>query len=114
MNTPDQVAGAVPAAPPDQLPPPELVAAAEQLTRERLAFAIPACLVTFGGFIVITLLAGFTDVLNVHVLGPITLLFVLLVAMFPIVGVFAYRYSRVAARWDARTDQLLRSAGDTA
>lgn len=108
-NEPDRrVAGE---APPPSLAPEELISAAHELSRERLAFAIPACLISFGGFTLITVLAGFTNLLNVHVVGPLTLVFVLLLLMFVVVGVLAYCYSRVAARWDSRTEELLGSHG---
>lgn len=91
-------------------PAPELVAAASTLTRERLRFAIPVCLTTLGAFLAITILAGFTTVLNVQVLGPVTLFTVLMVLGFPVVGVCAFVYTRRAAQWDIRTAEVLAAA----
>jgi uncharacterized membrane protein (DUF485 family) len=91
-------------------PSPELVAAARTISAERLRFAVPACLVSFGGFVVITVLAGFTNVLNVTVVGPLNLLTLLMVLGFPVVGVCAVLYSRRAAGWDRRTAEVLETA----
>lgn len=98
--------------PGEDYPSPALLAAASDLSRQRLAFAIPAILVSFGGFVVITILTGFTDVLEVTVIGPITLLVLLLALGFPLVGVCAYLYSRQAARWDVMTTEALARARD--
>ncbi|GAA1840128.1 hypothetical protein GCM10009836_19270 [Pseudonocardia ailaonensis] len=96
--------------PEDPAPSAELVAAARTLSAERLRFAVPACLVSFGGFVVITVLAGFTTVLNVTVVGPLNLLTLLMVLGFPVVGVCAVLYSRRAAEWDRRTEEVLAAA----
>jgi uncharacterized membrane protein (DUF485 family) len=92
-------------------PPPALVAAASTLTRERLRFAVPVCLLTLGVFLALTVVAGFTTVLNVQVAGPVTLFTLLMVLGFPVVGVCAYVYTRKAAEWDRRTAEVLASVG---
>lgn len=91
-------------------PPPELVAAAGALTRERLRFAIPVSVLTLGAFLALTAVAGFTTVLNVQVAGPVTLFTVLMVLGFPVVGVCAFVYTRRAADWDRRTAEVLAAA----
>jgi uncharacterized membrane protein (DUF485 family) len=91
-------------------PAPELVTAARALTRERLRFSAPVGLATLGVFLVITVVAGFTTILNVQVIGPVTLFTALMVLGFPVVGLFAYAYTRRAAAWDDRTAEVLAAA----
>ncbi|MEQ3549625.1 DUF485 domain-containing protein [Pseudonocardia nematodicida] len=92
---------------------PDLVAAAQAMTRRRLRFALPLCLVSFGGFMLVTALSGFSDVLDAPVVGPLTWLFLLLTLGFPLVGVCAVLYRRRAEQWDEERAEVLRAVRST-
>ncbi|WP_344417855.1 DUF485 domain-containing protein [Pseudonocardia ailaonensis] len=92
---------------------PELESHAAALARARLRFAVPVCLLSFGGFLVITALAGFTSVLDAPVAGPLNWLFLLILLSFPAVGLCAWLYHRHAVRWDARTAEIIARTGES-
>jgi uncharacterized membrane protein (DUF485 family) len=69
--------------------------------RELRTFALPATVISFGGYLVISALAGFTHVLDVHVGGALTLTLLLLILLFPLVWILAAVHGRRVARREA-------------
>lgn len=78
----------------------ELAATAQGLLRERLRFAAPFVLVSQLTFLTLTVLAGFTSLLDGLWVGPFSLLSVLLVAHIPAVALCSSAYTSRARIWD--------------
>ncbi|OLM18242.1 MULTISPECIES: DUF485 domain-containing protein [unclassified Pseudonocardia] len=87
-------------------PPPELVAAADGLVRERLRFGIPITVVGLGFYLVVAATAGFTGVLHGELGGGMSATLLLLMLLIPLVWVLTLLYRRRADRWDARAEQI--------
>jgi uncharacterized membrane protein (DUF485 family) len=68
--------------------------------RELRRFALPATVISFGGYLVISALAGFTHVLDVRIGGALSLTLLLLILLFPLVWVLAAVHGRRIARRD--------------
>jgi uncharacterized membrane protein (DUF485 family) len=92
---------------------PEVLAAAQQVTRERLRFAVPAAAVSLGAYVGIAALTGFTDVLGTKVHGAMSLTLLLLMLLVPLVWGLTLAYRRQADRWDALTAEIRRSTSPT-
>jgi uncharacterized membrane protein (DUF485 family) len=90
---------------------PEMLAAAQRMTLERLRFAIPAVLVSLGAYVAIAAVTGFTTVLNHKVHGELSWTLFLMMLLVPLVWGLTLAYRRQADRWDALAASLRSETG---
>ncbi|MGX6446651.1 DUF485 domain-containing protein [Patulibacter sp. S7RM1-6] len=84
----------------------EMLAAAHRMNRERLRFALPATVLSLGGYVLIAALTGFTSLLDHKVHGELSWTLFLMMLLVPLVWALALAYRRRADRWDAMAAEL--------
>ena len=92
----------------------ERTSAFKELVRAKRAFIIPATIFFLVFYFGLPFLAAFTTVLNVKVLGPLTLAYVYAFAQFAMTWILMHLYVSRANRWDDLVDQARREAAGEA
>ena len=88
----------------------ERTSAFKELVRSKKAFIVPATIFFFVFYFGLPVLAAFTTVLNVKVLGPLTLAYVYAFAQFAMTWILMHIYVSRANRWDDLVERARREA----
>ena len=78
----------------------ERTSAFKELVKSKRAFIIPATIFFMVFYFGLPFLAAFTTVLNVKVLGPLTLAYIYAFAQFAMTWILMHLYVSRANRWD--------------
>lgn len=92
----------------------ERTSAFKELVRSKKAFIIPATIFFMVFYFGLPLLAAFTTVLNVKVLGPLSLAYVYAFAQFAMTWILMHVYVSRANKWDELVDRARREAASEA
>jgi uncharacterized membrane protein (DUF485 family) len=92
----------------------ERTQAFKDLVARKRGFIIPATIFFLVFYFGLPILAAFTTVLNVKVLGPLTLAYVYAFAQFAMTWILMHLYVSRANRWDDLVDRARREAADEA
>jgi len=92
----------------------ERTSAFKELVRAKRAFIIPATIFFMVFYFGLPFLAAFTTVLNVKVLGPLTLAYIYAFAQFAMTWILMHLYVSRANRWDDLVDRARREAAGEA
>lgn len=114
MTDPAEPAPPAPDAPGTALPRAAAVAATPafaRLVRSRNRFAVPAAALSFGAYLLVIVLSGFTPVLDGKAVGQLSWTFVLTALIFPLVWLLCGLYTRRAVRWDELADRAIAESG---
>jgi len=84
----------------------------KELIRSKRAFIIPATIFFFVFYFGLVFLAAFTTVLNVKVLGPLSLAYVYAFAQFAMTWILMHVYVSRANKWDQMVDRARREAAE--
>ena len=88
----------------------ERTSAFEELVRSKRAFIIPATIFFMVFYFGLPFLAAFTTVLNVKVLGPLTLAYIYAFAQFAMTWILMHLYVSRANKWDVLVDRARNEA----
>jgi uncharacterized membrane protein (DUF485 family) len=88
----------------------ERTGAFKELIRSKRAFIIPATIFFMVFYFGLPFLAAFTTVLNVRVLGPLSLAYVYAFAQFAMTWILMHVYVSRANKWDVLVDQARHEA----
>ncbi len=83
----------------------EKTSAFKELVRSKKAFIIPATVFFMVFYFGLPILAGFTTVLNVEVIGAINLAYIYAFAQFAMTWILMHVYLSKAGRWDELVDE---------
>ncbi len=83
----------------------ERTSAFKELVKRKRAFIIPATIFFMVFYFGLPFLAAFTTVLNVKVLGPLTLAYVYAFAQFAMTWIIMHLYVSQANKWDDLVDR---------
>ena len=92
----------------------ERTSAFKELVKRKRAFIIPATIFFMLFYFGLPFLAAFTTVLNVKVIGPLTLAYIYAFAQFAMTWILMHLYVSRANRWDDLVDRARREAADEA
>jgi uncharacterized membrane protein (DUF485 family) len=92
----------------------ERTSAFKELVRAKRAFIIPATIFFMVFYFGLPFLAAFTTVLNVKVLGPLTLAYIYAFAQFAMTWIIMHLYVSRANRWDDLVDRARQEAAGEA
>ena len=92
----------------------ERTSAFKELVRSKRAFIIPATIFFLVFYFGLPFLAAFTTVLNVKVVGPLTLAYIYAFAQFAMTWILMHLYVSRANRWDDLVDQARQEAAGEA
>ena len=92
----------------------ERISAFKELVRAKRAFIIPATIFFMVFYFGLPFLAAFTTVLNVKVVGPLTLAYIYAFAQFAMTWILMHLYVSRANRWDDLVDRARQEAADEA
>ena len=84
----------------------------KELVRSKRAFIIPATIFFMVFYFGLPFLAAFTTVLNVKVLGPLTLAYVYAFAQFAMTWILMHLYVSQANKWDDLVDRARHEAAE--
>ncbi len=84
----------------------------KELIRSKRAFIIPATIFFFVFYFGLVFLAAFTTVLNVKVLGPLSLAYVYAFAQFAMTWILMHVYVSRANKWDQMVDRARHEAAE--
>jgi uncharacterized membrane protein (DUF485 family) len=90
----------------------ERTSAFKELIRSKRAFIIPATIFFMLFYFGLPFLAAFTTVLNVKVLGPLTLAYIYAFAQFAMTWIIMHLYVSRANKWDDLVDRARVEAAD--
>ena len=91
----------------------ERTSAFKELVRRKRAFIIPATIFFMVFYFGLPFLAAFTTVLNVKVIGPLTLAYIYAFAQFAMTWIIMHLYVSRANKWDDLVDRAREeAAGD--
>ncbi len=90
----------------------ERTQAFKELVRRKRAFIIPATIFFLVFYFGLPFLAGFTTVLNVKVVGSLTLAYVYAFAQFAMTWILMHLYVSRANRWDELVDRARQEAAE--
>jgi uncharacterized membrane protein (DUF485 family) len=90
----------------------ERTAAFKELIKRKRAFIIPATIFFMVFYFGLPFLAAFTTVLNVKVLGPLTLAYVYAFAQFAMTWIIMHLYVSRANKWDDLVDRSREEAAN--
>jgi uncharacterized membrane protein (DUF485 family) len=91
----------------------ERTSAFKELVRRKRGFIIPATIFFMIFYFGLPLLAAFTTVLNVKVIGPLTLAYIYAFAQFAMTWIIMHLYVSRANRWDDLVERAREeAAGD--
>ena len=90
----------------------ERTEAFKELVRSKRAFIIPATIFFLVFYFGLPFLAAFTTVLNVRVLGPLSLAYVYAFAQFAMTWILMHLYVSRANRWDELVDRARQEAAE--
>ena len=82
----------------------------KELARSKKAFLITALIFFLVFYFGLPFLAGFTTLLNVKVVGPLTLAYVYAFAQFAVTWILMHVYLSRANRWDELVEEAQREA----
>ena len=88
----------------------ERTSAFEELVRAKKAFIIPATIFFMVFYFGLPVLASFTTVLNVKVIGPLTLAYIYAFAQFAMTWILMHLYVSRANGWDDLVDSARQEA----
>ena len=88
----------------------ERTEAFKELIRSKRAFIIPATIFFMVFYFGLPFLAAFTTVLNVRVLGPLSLAYVYAFAQFAMTWILMHVYVSRANKWDVLVDRARHEA----
>ena len=83
----------------------ERTSAFKELVKRKRAFIIPAPIFFMLFYFGLPFLAAFTTVLNVKVIGPLTLAYIYAFAQFAMTWILMHLYVRQANKWDDLVDR---------
>jgi uncharacterized membrane protein (DUF485 family) len=83
----------------------ERTSAFKELVQRKRAFIIPATIFFMLFYFGLPFLAAFTTVLNVKVIGPLTLAYIYAFAQFAMTWILMHLYVRQANKWDDLVDR---------
>jgi uncharacterized membrane protein (DUF485 family) len=83
----------------------ERTSAFKELVRRKRAFIIPATIFFMVFYFGLPFLAAFTTVLNVKVIGPLTLAYIYAFAQFAMTWIIMHLYVSRANKWDDLVDR---------
>ncbi len=92
----------------------ERTSAFKELVRAKRAFIIPATIFFLVFYFGLPFLAAFTTVLNVKVVGPLTLAYIYAFAQFAMTWILMHLYVSRANRWDGLVDRARQEAAGEA
>jgi uncharacterized membrane protein (DUF485 family) len=78
----------------------------QDLMRRKKKFIIPATIFFFVYYMGLPVLAGFTTVLNVQVIGALSLAWIYALSQFVMTWTLLHLYIRQANKWDDLVDQI--------
>jgi uncharacterized membrane protein (DUF485 family) len=90
----------------------ERTSAFKELVQRKRAFIIPATIFFLLFYFGLPFLAAFTTVLNVKVIGPLTLAYIYAFAQFAMTWILMHLYVRQANKWDDLVDRARVEAAD--
>ncbi len=90
----------------------ERTSAFKELIKSKRAFIIPATIFFMVFYFGLPFLAAFTTVLNVKVLGPLSLAYVYAFAQFAMTWILMHLYVSRANKWDQMVDRARREAAE--
>ena len=90
----------------------EQTPAFKELIKSKRAFIIPATIFFMVFYFGLPFLAAFTTVLNVKVLGPLSLAYVYAFAQFAMTWILMHVYVSRANKWDQMVDRARREAAE--
>jgi uncharacterized membrane protein (DUF485 family) len=90
----------------------ERTPAFKELVKSKRAFIIPATIFFLVFYFTLPFLAAFTTVLNVKVLGPLSLAYVYAFAQFAMTWILMHLYVNRANKWDTMIDRARREAAE--
>ncbi len=88
----------------------ERTPAFKELVRAKRAFIIPATIFFLVFYFGLPFLAAFTTVLNVKIVGPLTLAYIYAFAQFAMTWILMHLYVSRANRWDNLVDRARQEA----
>ena len=88
----------------------ERTSAFKELVKRKRAFIIPATIFIMLFYFGLPFLAAFTTVLNVKVIGPLTLAYIYAFAQFAMTWILMHLYVSRANRWDDLVDRARQEA----
>ena len=88
----------------------ERTSAFKELVRRKRAFIIPATIFFMVFYFGLPFLAAFTTVLNVKVIGPLTLAYIYAFAQFAMTWIIMHLYVSRANKWDDLVDRAREEA----
>ena len=88
----------------------ERTSAFKELVKRKRAFIIPATIFFMVFYFGLPFLAAFTTVLNVKVLGPLTLAYIYAFAQFAMTWILMHLYVSRANKWDDLVDRAREEA----
>lgn len=83
-----------------------------ELIRNRNRFMIPAAAVSFGAYLLVISVSGFTTALSGTAVGGLSWTVVFTALLFPLVWLLCSLYGRRAARCDVLAEQAIHQASD--
>ena len=92
----------------------ERTSAFKELVRRKRAFIIPATIFFMVFYFGLPFLAAFTTVLNVKVIGPLTLAYIYAFAQFAMTWIIMHLYVSRANKWDDLVDRARVEAAEEA
>ena len=90
----------------------ERTSAFKELVKRKTAFIILATIIFMLFYLVLPFVAAFTTVLNVKVIGPLTLAYIYAFAQFAMTWILMHLYVRQANKWDDLVDRARVEAAD--
>lgn len=90
----------------------ERTSAFKELVRRKKAFIVPATIFFFVFYFGLPVLAAFTTVLNVSVIGPLTLAWIYALGQFAMTWILMHLYLSRANKWDDLVDKARRQAAE--
>ena len=90
----------------------ERTSAFKELIRAKRAFIIPATIFFMVFYFGLPFLAAFTTVLNVKVIGSLTLAYIYALAQFAMTWILMHLYVSRANKWDDLVDRARQEAAD--
>jgi uncharacterized membrane protein (DUF485 family) len=90
----------------------ERTSAFEELIRAKRAFIIPATIFFMVFYFGLPFLAAFTTVLNVKVIGSLTLAYIYALAQFAMTWILMHLYVSRANKWDVLVDRARQEAAE--
>jgi uncharacterized membrane protein (DUF485 family) len=90
----------------------ERTSAFKELVKRKRAFIIPATIFFMLFYFGLPFLAAFTTVLNVKVIGPLTLAYVYAFAQFAMTWIIMHLYVSRANKWDDLVERSREEAAD--